>query len=160
MSFEEIYRASNTPPNPEDLVEGNVYNFVTTRGRGQSVYQPRPSYKNATLIRKTTTDALFRTRDGDMYVDLSSIRNLRLVRPRAPILPSPDDRNEQGLAALAYRQLSTDDMHDFNIISSKYEIPKPIGKLYSRQNAGLKSKRRRNKKTKTKRQPSKKTKRK
>jgi hypothetical protein len=33
-SFEEIYRASRTPPNPADLVEGNVYDFTTIRGRG------------------------------------------------------------------------------------------------------------------------------
>jgi hypothetical protein len=158
-SFEEIYRASRTPPNPADLVEGNVYDFTTIRGRGQSIYDPPPSYTNARLISKSTIgnrpSALFRTTEGDMNVDINSMRNLRLLRPRAPILPSPDDRNIPSLATLAKRQLSTAEIHDLN---TNYEFANSNGKLYG-QNAGLKSKKRRNKKTKTKRRPSKKTKR-
>jgi hypothetical protein len=119
---------------------------------GQSIYDPPPSYTNARLISKSTIgnrpSALFRTTEGNMNVDISSMRNLRLLRPIAPILPSPDDRNIPSLATLAKRQLSTAEIHDLN---TNYEFANSNGKLYG-QNAGLKSKKRRNKKSKTKSQ--------
>jgi hypothetical protein len=86
-----------TGSNPEELVEGNIYDFETIRVRGQSIYDPPPSYTNARLIKKITIGdrpaALFRTTEGDMRFDISSMRNLKLVHDSDS---ADEDYNESG----------------------------------------------------------------